>query len=562
MRPNDLFQVLLYLALLLASAPLLARWMCRSLNGQRHFLRPILGPIERAMYALAGVHPEKEMHWRTYLQSLLLFNGLGFLAVFALQVFQASLPLNPQRLPNVPWWLALNTAISFMTNTNWQAYSGEATLSYLVQMAGLGVQNFLSAATGIAVMLALARALGRKTSETIGNFWCDLTRTILYVLLPLSILFALVLAGQGVVQSFDKYRTARTLEGREQIIPSGPAASQVAIKELGTNGGGFFGANSTHPLENPTPLTNFLEMVALLLLPAALPLVYGRMVGNRRHGWCLFGVMLVLFGAGLSVSLKAEHDVLRTRPALAMEGKETRTGMTASAVWATATTAASNGSVNAMHDSMAPLSGLVQLANMMIGEVIFGGVGAGVYGVVLFALLTVFIAGLMVGRTPEYLGKRLDISTIIWAMVGLLLPSAVILVGTAMSCINTGALASRLNSGPHGFSEILYAWTSASANNGSAFAGLNASTVFYCIGLGLAMLLGRFGVIIPAIYVAGHLGGKKTVPPSSGTFPTDTVTFAALLISVILIVGGLIFFPAMSLGPIVEHMLLGQGRFF
>jgi len=562
MRTNDWVYFITYGATLTLLAPVLGYWMAKVISGQPGFIGRILGPLEKIIYRLTGIQPDKEMHWRTYLLSLLAFNGLGFLCVFLLQIIQRYLPLNPQHLPNVPGWLSFNTAVSFMTNTNWQAYSGETTLSYLVQMAGLGVQNFLSAATGIAVMLALARALIRHSSEVIGNFWADVTRTTLYVLLPMSLLLSLVLVQQGAVQSFRHNAVARTLDGSEQIIPMGPVASQVAIKQLGTNGGGYFGTNSAHPFENPTPLTNFLEMLAIMLLPASLIFTFGKMIGNRKHSWMIFGVMMLLLLAGIIAACWADGRMEIQLPGIAMEGREYRFGRASSVLWSVLTTAASNGSVNAMHGSMAPVTGLVQLFNMMVGEVIFGGVGCGMYGMILYILLTVFIAGLMVGRTPEYLGKRIDRYTIVWASIGLLLPSAVILGGTALSCLSPAALASRLNHGPRGFSEILYAWTSAAANNGSAMAGLNTVTNFYAIGLGAAMLLGRFGVIVPVLAIAGHLAQGKSIPPSAGTLPTDSLTFSLVLTAVILIVGGLTFFPALSLGPLIEHILLAAGRLF
>ncbi len=554
---------LLSLGLLLTlSAPILGSWMAKALSGERTFLSRFLLPVERAVYRFAGIKPEREMHWRTYLLSVLVFNGLGFLALLALQMTQRYLPLNPQQLSNVPGWLAFNTAASFMTNTNWQAYSGESTLSYLTQMAGLGVQNFLSAGTGIAVLLAFARGMVRHSAETIGNFWCDITRTVLYILLPLALIMSLVLVQQGAVQTLAANATAHPVGGATQIIPLGPVASQVAIKQLGTNGGGYFGANSAHPFENPTPLTNFMELFAILLLPAALVFTYGKVTGSKRHGWVLYGSMLFLLSAGIAGALFADQHVQGSMPILSFEGIETRFGRSNSILWSLFTTAASNGSVNAMHGSMAPLTNLVQMFNMMVGEVIFGGVGSGMYGMILCVILTVFIAGLMVGRTPEYLGKRIGRYTIIWASIGLLLPSAVILVGTAITCLVPAAAAARLNPGPRGFSELIYAWTSAAENNGSAMAGLNASGTFFTIGLGIAMLVGRFGVIIPALAIAGHLGRSKSIQPSSGTFPTDSITFAVILISVIVLVVGLTFFPALSLGPIIEHLLLGANRLF
>jgi K+-transporting ATPase ATPase A chain len=562
MKTNDWFFLSSLGLLLVGLAPLLGYWMAKALNGERNILSRVMLPLERIIYKISGILPEREMHWRTYLLSLMAFNGLGFLAVLGLQLIQRSLPLNPQQLPNVPGWLAFNTAASFMTNTNWQAYSGETTLSYLVQMAGLGVQNFLSAATGIAVLLAFTRGLARHSEETIGNFWSDITRTTLYVLLPLSLLLSLVLVQQGVVQSLSRDVIAHTVTGQQQTIPLGPVASQVAIKQLGTNGGGYFGANSAHPFENPTPLTNFLEMLAIILLPASLVFMYGKMIGNKKHSWILFGVMIFLLAGGLTLACLADGRMSKQVPGINLEGREFRFGAANGVIWSVVTTAASSGSVNAMHGSMAPLTGLVQMFNMMLGEVIFGGAGSGMYGMLLYILLTVFIAGLMVGRSPEYLGKRIDRYTMIWASIGLLLPSAVILLGTALSCLSPAAVAARMNGGPHGFSEMLYAWTSAAANNGSALGGLRSSIDFYTIGLGIAMLLGRFGVIIPALAIAGHLGGKKSVPPSAGTFPTDNLTFAVILIAVILIVGGLTFFPVLSLGPVIEHLLFTSGRLF
>ncbi|HEY5892457.1 MAG TPA: potassium-transporting ATPase subunit KdpA [Chthoniobacterales bacterium] len=585
MSPRDFVQLALYLLGVIALTPLLGAFMARIFQGKSTLLSPLLRPIERTIYRLGGVDEKREMRWTEYCLALLVFNAIGFAFVFLLQITQGWLPLNPAKLANVPAPLALNTAISFMTNTNWQAYSGESTMSYLTQMLGLTVQNFVSAATGIAVMLALTRGLVTRSGEALGNFWTDLTRSTLYVLLPLSLIFALVLVQQGVVQNFRAYDTAtlvapyqvqvqklnpsgqpiKDAQGNpeteeqtvaEQIIPQGPAASQIAIKQLGTNGGGFFGVNSAHPFENPTPLTNFLEMLAILLIPAALTYTYGVMVGNRRQGWVLFAAMITLFLAGLAVAWWAEAS----HPSL--EGKETRFGIFNSVLWATATTDASNGSVNAMHDSFSPLGGLVPMVNVMLGEVIFGGVGAGMYGILMFAILTVFIAGLMVGRTPEYLGKKIEAHEIRWAMVAVLLPCALILFGSAVAAVLPSALASLNNKGPHGLSEILYAFASAAGNNGSAFAGLSANTNFYNYALGLVMLLGRFGVIIPALAIAGSLARKKIAPLTAGTFPTDGTTFIALLISVILIVGALTFFPALCLGPLVEHFLMNQGRLF
>jgi len=558
---NDWLLLLSFISVLSIATPLLGGWMARVFSGERHWLSPLVAPVEKLAYRLGGIDPQRSMAWQDYLAALAIFNILGFLAVFALQIFQSRLPLNPAGLPDVAWPLAFNTAVSFMTNTNWQAYAGEATLSYLAQLLGLTVQNFLSAATGIAVFLALARGLGQKPSAGIGNFWADITRATVHVLLPLALLLAIALVAQGVVQSFSAYVTATTLEGAKQAIPLGPAASQIAVKQLGTNGGGFFGVNSAHPFENPTALTNFLELVAILLIPAALTYSYGKITGSLQHGWCLFTAMAVLFLTGLAIALWAEHQPNSALGVVSnLEGKELRFGVTGSVLWSVATTAASNGSVNAMHSSMAPLAGLVQMLNIMVGEVVFGGVGAGIYGMLMFVILTVFIAGLMVGRSPEYLGKKIEQREVVWAVIAVILPSAMILCGTALSCLLPDALASRANSGPHGFSEMLYAWTSASGNNGSAFAGLNANTDFYNLGLGLAMLVGRFGVIVPALAIAGSMAVKKSAPPSPGTFPTDGVTFVALLIGVIVIVGGLTFLPALTLGPVLEHFLMLQGR--
>jgi len=494
---------------------------------------------------------------------LLMFNFVGFVFVLLLQLFQAQLPLNPENLPNVSWHSAFNTSVSFMTNTNWQGYSGETTLSYFVQMIGLTVQNFVSAATGIAVLLALVRGLARKTTDQLGNFWTDLTRSTIYILLPLSILFAVVLVGQGVVQNFKTYETVHTLQGVQQIIPMGPAASQIAIKQLGTNGGGFFNANSAHPFENPTPFSNFLEMLFILLIPAALTFTYGKMVGSARQGWAIFTAMMILFIIGLSISLYAEYSsnpIFGKLPL--MEGKETRLGITNSVLWSTATSAASNGSVNAMHDSLSPLSGMVAMINIMLGEIIFGGVGAGLYGMVIFVIITVFIAGLMVGRTPEYLGKKIQKFEIQMAIIAVLAPNIVILLFAAWASVSSPGLSGLNNAGPHGLSEILYAYASAAGNNGSAFAGLNANTVFYNLTIGIGMLIGRFGIIIPVMAIAGSMAQKKITPSSSGTFHTDNWLFIGLLIAVILIVGGLTHFPALSLGPIVEHLLMNNGITF
>jgi K+-transporting ATPase ATPase A chain len=572
MQPLDLLQIALYFGLLLAFTPLLGGFMANVFQGERTWLTPVLKPIENLIYKISGVNDHEEMSWKEYAASLLVFNALGFLAVFGLMLLQSALPLNPQGINGTSAYLAFNTAVSFMTNTNWQAYSGEAALSYLTQMLGLGVQNFVSAATGAAVLLALARGIARRQSsssssdlpsKSIGNFWVDLTRSTLYILLPLSLLLAIVLISQGVVQSFGSYVSATTLEGHSQIIPLGPAASQIAIKQLGTNGGGFFGVNSAHPFENPTPFSNFLQVFAILLIPAALTYTYGKIVGSVRQGWVIFGAMLAVLLVVLGIALWSEtsyNPVLQASSP--MEGKEQRFGTANSILWGMTTTVASNGSVNAMHDSFSPLAGGLATVNMMLGEVIFGGVGAGLYGMLMFIIITVFIAGLMVGRTPEYLGKKIEAFEVQMAMITILAPSAVILIGTMIAILIPQGLSSLNNQGAHGFSEILYAFTSAAGNNGSAFGGLTADTPFYNIALGIGMLVGRFGVILPALAIAGSLVGKKYTPPSLGTFPTDKPLFAVLLIAVILIVGALTFFPALSLGPIVEHLLMNAGKTF
>ncbi len=556
----EIAQVILYFGLLIALTPLLGGYMKRVFDGERTLLSPVLRPVEGVIYRLSGVRPDEEQTWKQYTVALILFNVLGFLALFLLQLAQGVLPLNPEGLSGVEPFLAFNTATSFMTNTNWQSYAGETTMSELTQMLGLGAQNFVSAATGITVVLALARGLARRSAATLGNFWADLMRSTLYVLLPLSLILAVVLVSQGVVQNFDAHVTATTLAGETQVLPQGPAASQIAIKQLGSNGGGFFNANSAHPYENPTPLSNFLQMFSLLFIAAALTNTYGRIVGSQRQGWVIFAAMLVLILALLGVMLAAEYA---TNPVVgvagAMEGKETRFGVANSVLWASATTSASNGAVNAMHSSLSPIAGGVAMLNMMLGEVIFGGVGAGLYGMLVFVILTVFIAGLMVGRTPEYLGKKIEAREVKMATLAVLLPAASILLFTALAAVVEAGLSSRLSAGPHGFSEILYAYTSATANNGSAFAGLNANTPFYNVTLGLALWIGRFGVIVPVMAIAGSMVGKSVAPPSLGTFPTDQPLFAGMLVAVVLIVGALTFFPALSLGPIVEHFLMAAG---
>lgn len=563
MRSADTFQIAVFILSLVILAPPLGIGMAKVLQGEKNWASVCFGWLEKSIYKTCGIHPETEMNWKQYAWALLMFNVLGIVVLFLIQIFQKYLPLNPQGFDNLSWHLSLNTAISFVTNTNWQAYGGESTLSYFSQMVGLTTQNFVSAATGIAVFVALVRGLVLKQKNKIGNFWVDLTRATIYILLPLSVVLAVLLSHQGVIQNFDAYTQAATLEGAEQIIPAGPAASQIAIKQLGTNGGGFFGVNSAHPFENPTPFSNFLQMLAILLIPAALTFTFGKMVGSIRQGTTLFLVMFFVWSLGLGVSIYSEFlQNPNVQQAALMEGKEVRLGVVNSLIWSTATTVASSGSVNAMHSSLSPLAGGVALFNMMLGEIIFGGVGAGMYGMLLFVLLTVFLSGLMVGRSPEYLGKKIEAFEMKWAVLGILGPCAVILLGTAVSAVFPTAFSSISQKGPHGFSEILYAWTSAAANNGSAFAGLNANTVFYNVMLGLAMLIGRFVVIIPVLAIAGSLALKKHTPQSQGTFATDTTIFAMLLFGVILIVGALTFLPALSLGPIVEHFLMLQGKTF
>jgi K+-transporting ATPase ATPase A chain len=559
----DTGQIALYLLALTIFTPVLGSFMAKVFEGKRTFLTPAIGKLEKMIYAFIGIEGEREMNWKTYAAALLVFNFFGFLVTLFLQLIQSSLPFNPGHVPDVSWHLAFNTAVSFMTNTNWQSYAGETTMSYLVQSLGLTVQNFVSAATGIAVMIALIRGIIGKTTTVIGNFWKDLVRSTLYILLPLSVLFTVVLVSEGVVQTYSGATYVTTVEKGGQTIPLGPVASQVAIKQLGTNGGGFFNANSAHPFENPTPVTDFFEMLAILLIPSALVYTYGKMVGSTRQGWTLWGVMMVLFILLLGCSIWSEYQVNPVNhTAGGMEGKEVRFGVTNSILWSVATTSASNGSVNGMHDSLSPLSGLIGMLNMMLGEIIFGGVGAGMYGMLVFVLLTVFIAGLMVGRTPEYLGKKIEAFEIKMAVLAVLAPSAVILVCTAVASITQEELSGINNAGPHGFSEILYAFTSAAANNGSAFGGLSTNTPWYNVILGIGMLVGRFGVILPMLAIAGSLAGKKITPASSGTFQTDTLLFAILLIAVIVIVGALTFFPALSLGPIVEHLLMSNGMSF
>lgn len=560
---STFIQLTLFLGALILLTPVLGKYMKKVLCGEKHLLTPVLGWLERGIYRFCGIDAQEEMNWKKYLVSLLWFNLFGFIIVFVLQLTQAWLPLNPAKVPNTSWHLALNTAVSFMSNTNWQSYSGENTMSYLTQMVGLGVQNFLSAATALGVLIALMKGLTRSTTHQIGNFWVDLTRSTVYILLPLSILFAVFLVSQGVVQTFSTYTDTTTIEGVKQVIPLGPAASQIAIKQLGTNGGGFFGVNSAHPFENPTPLCNFLEMLALILIPSALTYTYGLFIGSKKQGWVIFGAMMIVLCVGLGCSLYAEYA---NNPALhiagSMEGKEVRLGVNNSVIWSTVTTAVSNGSVNAMHDSLSPITGLVAMFNLMLGEVIFGGVGSGMYGMIAFIILTVFIAGLMVGRTPEYLGKKIESYEVRMSLIAVLVPAICVLSFSAIAACTHAGLAGLNNKGPHGLSEILYAFASASNNNGSAFAGLTTNTPFYNVALAFCMLAGRFGVIIPMMAIAGSMAEKKITPVSAGTFHTDNWMFLILLIAVIIIVGGLTFFPALSLGPILEHLLMATGVTF
>ena len=559
----DWIQVLLYAGALVILTPVAGKFLAKVFEGKKTFLHPLCGWLERFAYRLCGVDPNQEMRWTQYAAAVLWFNFFGFAIVFLLQMTQEWLPLNPQHVPNTSWHLAFNTAVSFVTNTNWQSYSGENMMSYLTQMLGLAVQNFVSAATAIGVLLALIRGIRRKNTDLIGNFWVDLTRSTVYVLLPLSLIFALFLVSQGVVQTFKPAASVTTVEGQSEIIPLGPAASQIAVKQLGTNGGGFYNTNSAHPLENPTPLSNFFEMLAILVLPAAFVFAFGRMMQSMQHARVIFIVMFLLFAAGLGASLWAEYH---SDPALGgtalLEGKETRFGVVNSVLWSVSTTDASNGSVNAMHSSLSPIAGGIAMFNIMLGEIVFGGVGCGMYGMVLFILMTVFLAGLMVGRTPEYFGKKIEAGEMKMVIVGVLAPSVAMLILSGVSAVIPAEVSSLANKGPHGLSEILYAYASGVGNNGSAFAGLNANTVWYNVTIGIAMLIGRYAVLIPTLAIAGSLAAKKISPPSSGTFATDTPIFGILLIGVILIVGALTFFPALSLGPIIEHFLMGKGVVF
>ncbi len=591
MTSNGWFQIVLYFVLILALARPMGTYMTKVFERRGTFLDWLLLPLERVLYRVTGVHPEDEMHWSEYLVSMLAFSAATALLTYVVERLQAVLPWNPQKLAGVAPDLAWNTAISFTTNTNWQAYTPESTMSYLTQMLGLATHNFWSAAVGLALAIAFIRGIARREMKTLGNFWVDMTRGILWVLLPISAIFAIVLVSQGVVQNLHPYDTATLVEaqkvsttgtdgktttsnGTTQTIAQGPIASQEAIKMLGTNGGGFTNANSAHPFENPTPFTNFLEMLSIFLIPAGLTVTLGQMTGSPKHGWAVFAAMSVLFAVGVATCYSAEshgnllmhgvsQQVSATQAGGNMEGKEVRFGIADTVLFATATTDASCGAVNGMHDSFTPLGGLVPLVNILLGEIIFGGVGAGMYGMLIFVVLSVFIAGLMVGRTPEYLGKKIEAYDIQMAMLYLLIFPLIILGFAAVSVLSPSfGLSSLNNHGPHGLSEILYAYASATGNNGSAFAGLNANTHWYNTTLGLAMFVGRFLMLIPMLALAGNLASKKTVPATSGTFPVTTPLFTTLLTGVIVIVGALTFFPVLALGPVLEHLLMAAGQSF
>jgi K+-transporting ATPase ATPase A chain len=571
-------QIGIYLATLLLLIKPLGSYMARVFNGERNFLSPIISPLERFIYRITGISPDSEMNWKRYAVAMLLFNFIGFVFLFVLLLVQGWLPLNPQHLPGLKPDLAFNTAVSFVSNTNWQSYSGEVTMSYLSQMLGLTVQNFLSAATGMAVLIALIRGIVRHTAKTVGNFWVDMTRSVLYVLLPLALILTLLLVSQGVVQTLQGSQTVTLLQSTqdtggqvvtEQVVALGPAAGQVAIKQLGTNGGGFFNVNSAHPFENPTPFSNFLEMLSILIIPASLCYTFGKMVGDTRQGWAILAVMSIIFIFMLAVGTYAEqrgNPTLNTfginqtasaiQPGGNMEGKELRFGITDSVLWSVATTSASNGSVNAMHDSYTPLGGLVTMWLMQLGEVVYGGVGSGLYGMFAFVIIAVFVAGLMIGRTPEYLGKKIEVFEMKMTSIMVLIPILVVLLGTSVAILLPAGLVGILNQGPHGLSEVLYAFSSAGNNNGSAFAGLGANTPFYNIALGIAMLAGRYLLAVPALAIAGSLAAKKKIPASLGSLPTHTPLFIGWLLGVVIIVGALSFLPALSLGPIVEQLML------
>ncbi|WP_252091687.1 potassium-transporting ATPase subunit KdpA [Pseudomonas sp. MWU13-3659] len=563
MHSYDYLLLLAFFAIVLLPAPWLGRFYYKVMEGQRTWLSPILGPVERGCYRLSGVNADQEQNWKQYTLALLAFNLAGFLLLFAVLQLQGSLPLNPQHLPGQEWSLAFNTAVSFMTNTNWQSYSGEASVSYLTQMIGLTVQNFVSAATGLAVLVALSRGIARRSAGTLGNFWVDLTRATLYGLLPLCLVLALLLVWQGVPQTFADYVHAVTLQGSDQTIPLGPAASQIAIKQLGTNGGGFFGVNSAHPFENPTAWSNLFEVASIILIPVALVFTFGHYVKDLRQSRAIIACMLALFLIGGSTALWSEYqpnpalESAQVQQSAPLEGKESRFGTTGSVLWTVTTTSASNGSVNAMHDSLNPLTGMVAMVNMMLGEVIFGGVGAGLYGMLLFVLIAVFLAGLMIGRTPEYLGKKLQAREVQLLVATLLVMPVGVLILGAIAASLPGPAGAVTNPGAHGFSQLLYAYTSGTANNGSAFAGFGANTTFHNVMIGLAMLIGRFGYILPVLALAGSLAAKKSAPQGLNSFPTHGPLFTTLLLVTILLVGGLTFLPTLALGPIAEHLSLG-----
>jgi K+-transporting ATPase ATPase A chain len=575
MTLNGWIQIALYCVAVTLLVKPFGAYMTQVFNGERNLLSPVLGPLERGIYRVSGVDAKQEQHWMTYAVAMLFFSAAGFVTLYALQRLQAVLPFNPADRSAVEQSLAFNTSVSFITNTNWQSYTPETTMSYLTQMAGLTVHNFVSAATGIALAIALIRGFARRSAQTVGNFWVDMTRCTLYILLPVSVVVGLFFVWQGMPQNLNAYTEATTLEGAKQVIAQGPVASQEVIKMLGTNGGGFFNANSAHPFENPNAFTDFVQLVLIFSIGAALTNVFGRMVGSQRQGWAIFAVMSLLFLAGVATVYPSEAagnpqfaalNVDQTPSALQaggnMEGKEVRFGIAQSSLFTTVTTDASCGAVNTMHDSLTPLGGMVPMVNIMLGEIIFGGVGSGLYGMLLFAVLAVFIAGLMVGRTPEYLGKKIESKEVKMAMLAILILPLSMLGFSALATVLPAGLAGPENSGPHGFSEILYAFVSATGNNGSAFAGLTASTPFYNTTLGLAMFMGRFLMIVPMLAIAGSLAAKKIVPASGGTFPTDGGLFVGLLVGVIAITGGLIFFPAVALGPVVEQLAMKAGTLF
>src|SRR6516225_7479927 len=560
-------QIVLFCVIIVALTKPLGWYMTRVFNGERTFLSPVLRPVEVAIYWVGGVDERREQHWLTYTVAMLFFHVGGFLILYALMRLQAVLPFNPADQSAVAEDLSLNTAVSFITNTNWQNYGGESTLSYLAQMLGLTHQNFLSAATGIVLAVALIRGFARHSVRTVGSFWVDVTRCTLYVLIPICVPYALFLVWQGMPQTLGDYVEATTLEGAKQTIAVGPVASQIAIKMLGTNGGGFFNANAAHPFENPTALSNFVQIILIFAIGAALTNVFGRMVGNQRQGWAVLAVMGVLFLAGVTVAYWAEANGTTALDALGltggnMEGKEVRFGIIGSALFAVVTTDASCGAVNAMHDSFTALGGMIPLINMQLGEIIVGGVGAGLYGMLIFVIISIFVAGLMVGRTPEYVGKKIEAREVKMAMLAILVLPLMYLGWTAVGVVLPSAVASMNNAGPHGFTEVLYAYTSSTGNNGSAFAGLSGNTFFYNLTLASAMFVGRFFMIVPAMAIAGSLAGKKSHPPSAGTFPTTGGLFVGLVVGVILIIGGLTFFPALALGPIVEHLAMNAGQVF